>query len=72
MAANGEGKEKGSEHPSAMSLFAPATQAVVSFYPHVMCLFLVFEPGVSYVGLGTVSTWSSSTDLAFDRSVKYR
>ena len=63
MAANGEGSEKGTEHPSAMSLFAPATQAAVSFHIHVMCLFfLFFELGVSYVGLGTVSTWSSSTD----------
>ena len=73
MAANGEGSEKASEHPSAMSLFAPATQAAVSFHGHVMCLFfLLFEPGVSYVGLGTVSTWSSSPDLAFDRRVKCR
>ena len=45
MAANGEGSEKGPEHPSAMSLFAPATQAAVSFHVHVTCLFWVFEPG---------------------------
>ena len=40
MAANGEGSEKGAEHPSAMSLFAPATQAAVSFHItcHLACL----------------------------------
>ena len=45
MAANGDGEEKGAEHPSAMSLFAPATQAAVSF--HITCLVFVnwcFEP----------------------------
>ena len=54
MAANGDGEEKGAEHPSAMSLFAPATQAAVSF--HITCL--VFVTGVSnrYVGISTVST----------------